>query len=176
MKKLIIFIEEISHKRAAFLSLVLASLILLIDYVTGEDIYFPIMYVIPVGIAAWKNQKFLGYAMSIMMPTVRSGFYFIWPDTGSFLPHIINTMISILALTGYTYLIDRISYMTKEMQKEIKILEGILPICASCKKIRNEKGEYEQIEQYIMGRSEATFTHGYCQECAKIYLPEDKEE
>jgi PAS domain S-box-containing protein len=50
---------------------------------------------------------------------------------------------------------------------EVKKLSGLLPICASCKKIRNDKGYWEQIEIYIHDRSEADFTHGICPECAK---------
>lgn len=53
---------------------------------------------------------------------------------------------------------------------EVKKLSGLLPICASCKKIRNDKGYWEQIEVYIHERSEADFTHGICPECArKLY-------
>jgi hypothetical protein len=52
---------------------------------------------------------------------------------------------------------------------EIKQLRGILPICASCKKIRNDKGEWKQIEVYIRDHSEADFSHGLCPECAKKF-------
>lgn len=54
----------------------------------------------------------------------------------------------------------------------IKTLSGLLPICASCKKIRNDKGYWEQIEGYIKDRSEAEFSHGICPECAKRLYPE----
>lgn len=55
---------------------------------------------------------------------------------------------------------------------EIRILRGILPICSSCKKIRNEEGHWEQIEIYIRDRSEANFSHGICQDCARKLYPE----
>jgi hypothetical protein len=48
---------------------------------------------------------------------------------------------------------------------EVKRLEGILPICASCKKIRDEEGEWRQVELYIRARSEADFSHGLCPNC-----------
>jgi phosphoserine phosphatase RsbU/P len=47
----------------------------------------------------------------------------------------------------------------------IKTLEGILPICCICKKIRDDKGYWEQIEAYISDHSEAQFSHGICPEC-----------
>jgi len=52
----------------------------------------------------------------------------------------------------------------------VKLLSGFLPICASCKKIRDDKGYWQQIESYIHEHSEAEFSHGICPDCArKIY-------
>ena len=53
---------------------------------------------------------------------------------------------------------------------KVNQLSGLLPICASCKKIRDDKGYWTQIEGYIRDHSEADFTHGICPECAeKLY-------
>jgi hypothetical protein len=49
----------------------------------------------------------------------------------------------------------------------IKRLQGMLPICASCKKIRDDKGYWNRIENYIAEHSEAEFTHGLCPDCMK---------
>jgi HAMP domain-containing protein len=49
--------------------------------------------------------------------------------------------------------------------EEIKTLQGILPICCHCKKIRDDKGNWNQIEVYIRDRSEARFSHGICPDC-----------
>ena len=50
---------------------------------------------------------------------------------------------------------------------KVKTLSGLLPICASCKKIRDDKGYWNQIESYIHDHSEAQFSHGLCPDCAK---------
>lgn len=55
---------------------------------------------------------------------------------------------------------------------KVKLLSGFLPICASCKKIRNDKGYWQQIESYIRDHSNAEFTHSLCEDCVKIYFPE----
>ena len=55
---------------------------------------------------------------------------------------------------------------------QIKTLKGLLPICSSCKKIRDDSGYWNAIEQYIMEHSEAEFTHGICPDCIKKYFPE----
>ncbi len=58
----------------------------------------------------------------------------------------------------------------REALSKVKKLAGMLPICANCKKIRNDEGYWEQIEAYIRERSEAEFSHGLCPECAtKLY-------
>lgn len=60
----------------------------------------------------------------------------------------------------------------REALSQIKTLSGLLPICASCKKIRNDMGRWEQIEVYIRDRSDADFSHGICPECEKRLYPD----
>ncbi len=57
---------------------------------------------------------------------------------------------------------------------EVKTLSGLLPICSHCKKIRDDKGYWNQIESYIHKHSAAEFSHGICPECAKKYYSEYK--
>jgi PAS domain S-box-containing protein len=56
--------------------------------------------------------------------------------------------------------------------KEVKTLSGLLPICSVCKKIRDDKGYWNQIEAYIRDRSDADFSHGICPECARKLYPD----
>ena len=58
--------------------------------------------------------------------------------------------------------------------ERVKQLDGLLPICAGCKKIRDDKGYWNNVESYIQKHSEATFTHGMCPDCARIYFPDIK--
>ena len=58
------------------------------------------------------------------------------------------------------------------VREKVKILQGLLPICAGCKKIRNEMGDWTQLEAYIAEKSEADFTHGICPECLARLYPE----
>ena len=55
---------------------------------------------------------------------------------------------------------------------EIKVLRGILPICANCKQIRDDKGYWQQLESYISQRTDAQFSHGICPQCAKKLYPD----
>jgi PAS domain S-box-containing protein len=56
--------------------------------------------------------------------------------------------------------------------EEIKVLSGLLPICSSCKKIRDDKGYWNQIEAFIQEHSEAKFSHSICKECVKKLYPD----
>jgi DNA-binding NtrC family response regulator len=71
------------------------------------------------------------------------------------------------------FAIERQRLMT-ELQtalEHVKQLQGYLPICANCKKIRDDQGYWNQIETYIANHSEAKFTHGICPECVKKLYP-----
>lgn len=65
-----------------------------------------------------------------------------------------------------------IIYFTDRLLKRMKYLEGILPICSCCKRIRKEDDSWHQIESYIKEFSDAEFTHGICPECLKKLYPE----
>jgi K+-sensing histidine kinase KdpD len=54
----------------------------------------------------------------------------------------------------------------------IKVLSGMLPVCAECKKIRDNKGHWNEFESYISDHSEATFSQSICPECAKVLYPQ----
>jgi DNA-binding response OmpR family regulator len=56
------------------------------------------------------------------------------------------------------------------LQKEVRQLEGLLPICSYCKKIRDEREHWSQVEEYLSRRTEATFSHGICPDCYERHL------
>jgi len=74
---------------------------------------------------------------------------------------------------------ERLIVELQEALAQVKTLSGLLPICISCKKIRDDEGYWKQIEHYIQQRSEAQFSHGMCPDCAtKLYpdyYPEETE-
>ncbi len=57
----------------------------------------------------------------------------------------------------------------KKAREEIQTLRGIIPICASCKKIRDDKGFWNQVETYIANRTDVQFSHGMCPDCNEKY-------
>ena len=59
---------------------------------------------------------------------------------------------------------------------KIRTLRGLIPMCAWCKKIRDDKGYWKRVEVYIKEHSDASFTHGICPDCMKIISPEAYDE
>ncbi len=55
---------------------------------------------------------------------------------------------------------------------QIRQLSGLIPICAGCKRIRDDSGYWQQVEEYVTEHSDATFTHGLCPDCVEAYFPE----
>ncbi len=60
----------------------------------------------------------------------------------------------------------------KKALSQVKQLSGLLPICSHCKKIRDDKGYWNQIEEFMHKHSDVRFSHGICQECAKKNYPD----
>ena len=67
---------------------------------------------------------------------------------------------------------ERLIRQLEEALANVKQLKGLLPICASCKRIRDDRGYWNQIEEYIRKHTEAEFTHGLCPECARKLYPD----
>lgn len=93
-----------------------------------------------------------------------------------------NMSIRVGFFLTFTFLLAKLKFIMEEQAKnilelqkalaEIKTLSGLLPICSSCKKIRDDKGYWNQLETYISKHSEAMFSHSICPECAKRSYPE----
>jgi len=67
---------------------------------------------------------------------------------------------------------EKLIYELRQALEKVKQLGGLLPICSHCKKIRDDKGYWNQVESYIRDHSDAKFSHGICPECAEKYYPD----
>ncbi len=88
---------------------------------------------------------------------------------------IVGAIESIRDITDQVRAEEERERLISELRKaisDIKKLSGLLPICSSCKKIRDDNGYWKQIESYIKENSEAQFSHGICPECAKKLYPD----
>lgn len=165
------------------LSLILIIILAVLDYFTGIAMNFFIFYYIPIAISAWYAGRNSSIILSVLSAIAWGTVdvlsdhmyphwsYYLWNSGirfGSFL-------IIAVVLSKIKSLLDLEKTLSANLQKaldEVNLLKGFLPICASCKNIRNEKGLWEQVEQYIRNHSEAEFTHTLCPDCAKKLYPD----
>jgi len=69
--------------------------------------------------------------------------------------------------------VERLEATVEELENalaEVRQLRGIIPICSACKKIRDEAGYWQQVEDYIRDHTDAVFTHGLCDSCVQLYV------
>ena len=88
----------------------------------------------------------------------------------SFLITLVNNiglMTGLIVLNG-----QRIELELKTAMDEVRTLQGIIPICSSCKKIRDDKGYWQQVEHYVRQHSQAEFTHSICPDCLRKLYPD----
>lgn len=64
----------------------------------------------------------------------------------------------------------------EEALAQVKILKGLLPICANCKNVRDDKGYWQTVESFVSAHTDATFTHGLCPTCVRKLYPEFADE
>lgn len=115
-----------------------------------------------------NNVKFTIY-IAILCSLLTVLGYFYSPEGGVLWKVLMNRALALFAIWVTALLSIKILH---EAQKEIKILQGFLPICSSCKKIRDDDGYWNQIESYIHTHSEAKFSHGICPDCLKELYPD----
>jgi hypothetical protein len=155
----------------------------LVDYVTGYEIALSLFYVIPISIAAWFGGKRQGIVISTLSFITIAVTDFVAgkvytnsvTEFWNLLMHLSLFVIVSLLVSRLKVEFDVHKKLIVELQEalgEVKQLSGLLPICASCKKIRDDTGYWNQIETYISKHSEATFSHSICPECIKKLYPE----
>lgn len=147
---------------------VLASIaILLLDFLTGPFIRFPILFVVPVAIATMAQGLIGGVCAAVLLPLIRLSFFLRWELPASWVMGWVDTLIDVAILSGFAATIHRIV----EQQRQIKVLEGMLPICSFCNRIRDHEGEWRRLETFISEHSSAQFSHTFCDDCGKVHYP-----
>ena len=146
-------------------------LILAADYFAGPYIQFPVTYIIPIALVSWHNGSFWGYTFALTMSLMRLIFnMFFWTLPWTYTETGLNFIVSLTVFALLVSLFDKVAKHNRELSNKVEVLSGLLPICSSCKKIKNDTENWEQIESYITKKSSASFTHSLCPECKqKLY-------
>ena len=141
-----------------------------------------IPYIALIALSARSHQRMFTYYLMVLSTVLIVTGYFLSPEGGIFWVVMMNRFLALTAVWVTGILIffwkrseeERVrleSDLTDSLE-DVKILSGLLPICASCKKIRDDEGLWNQVEEYIHEHSEAQFSHGLCPDCMKKLYPE----
>jgi hypothetical protein len=167
----------------AALSVIVVLVLGVVDWLTGYELNFFVFYFLPVSIGAW----YLGFVGAISLAILSAGVWFgadvltghTYTSTVYAVWNTLARLVSFLAIgwsvSRIKLLLDREHEATESLRRslsQIKVLETFLPICAQCKKIRNQQGVWQQLEVYIGQHSNTQFSHSYCPECAKKIMAE----
>lgn len=165
------------------LALIILGAIGCFDYATGFDLHVFAFYFLPVWLIGWHVGLRSGAYMALLaagvwfVADVRSGHPYSSPAIPGW-----NALMEFAACLVVATIASVVRTQRRAQEKlhaelfetlaQNKRLEGLLPICASCKQIRNERGEWEVMEKYISAHSEAQFSHSVCPQCARQIYPE----
>ncbi len=153
-----------------------------LDYLTGFEYRMKIFYLMPISYATWFLGGKTGMAFSIwpvmtlLYPVIVSG-----KNEGNSSIEIWNMVLYLAFFIIVTVLLSKLrttlqqhaGLFTKLQNalNAVKELSGILPMCANCKKIRDDEGYWHDVDVYISRHTKAEFTHGICSECANKLYP-----
>jgi hypothetical protein len=111
-----------------------------------------------------------GWSIAFKSPSDR-----YWDLVSGFLLSVVaGILILLVVLTSYDAERKQQAALNQELKRsldEIRTLQGLLPICSWCKKVRDDEGLWTQVEQYLSERTDLSFTHGMCPTCAHEHFP-----
>jgi hypothetical protein len=148
--------------------ILLSAAILAVDYATGPFIQFPILFVFVVALATAAHGRRIGMVVAALLPALRLLFFLRWQLPASWPLEIMDTAVDVAILVATAALIEKML----RQERELQVLEGLLPICSFCKRIRDEDGHWRQLETYISSHSSARFSHTFCRECGQREYPD----
>ena len=147
-----------------------------VDWITGYELHFFVFYFLPVMAGAWFVGLEFSIALAVLSGLVWYGADFLAGNTHSS-PFVAvwNTGVRFVSFLLIGWPVSQMrsardresetAVSLKRVLSEVKVLETFLPICAECKKIRNDKGEWQKLEVYIGQHAGTQFSHGYCPDC-----------
>jgi len=163
--------------RTVALCLIVAMVIFAFDSILPLGVAGGVPYVLVVLIALWSPNKHLPIYMAIATSALTLIGIFTSPIGGEVWKVLLNRVLALFAIWTTAILATQrttILEQRNEAVANLRILKGFLPICSSCKKIRDDHGSWNQLEVYIRDHSEAEFSHGICPECRDKLYPPDK--
>jgi hypothetical protein len=155
----------------------LLGLITWIDWATGYEFGFFIFYFIPVSIAAWYGSRGWGVAFGLVAAVCwylsdrlsghhYSRAWFVYWESFMRLVSFLTTALTLAQIRASLARERQLNRALAESLDRVQQLEGLIPVCSWCRRVRDDAGYWERFEAYLASRTKATFTHGICPTCA----------
>jgi hypothetical protein len=142
-----------------------------VDYLGGPESPFPVFYAIPVVLGAWYSGHIVALCLALGLPLERFILeMWVWPPPASTDDLLLTTLIRISTYTLLGLSAFRLAEHERALERHLEQLQGLLPLCATCKSIKNANNEWESLETYLESRSGAEFSHGICPSCASRHF------
>ncbi|HKT79498.1 MAG TPA: hypothetical protein VJP86_04720, partial [Vicinamibacterales bacterium] len=142
---------------------------LYVEYITGIYNAFPLVYVIPVTLAAYYSGRWAALMLAVTIPIAHLAFTLIEQPAANLGSLVATTALRSSVVIFMALWFARLSEHERALRQEVQTLKGLLPICLFCKSIRNDAGEWERLEGFISRRSQTEFSHGICPSCHQTH-------
>jgi hypothetical protein len=163
------FIDRTPWNRRWF-SWLLAGLLVGVDYLSGPSALVPTYFILPVMLLAWNWGARMAVTLALILSAAHLGLLASWGISETSGAAALNAFMRVVVLLVLATVTARLGRQTRAARERVKMLEGMLPICAYCKDIRDENNQWQQIEAYVSQHSAAEFSHGICPKCAESHF------
>ncbi|MGW8194939.1 MAG: hypothetical protein ACWGOX_11815 [Desulforhopalus sp.] len=160
----------------------ISTLVFIIDLNTPQGIAGGIPYITVVLISLWSPHRYFTFFVAFCCTLLTVIGFAYSPDGSTLQQELSNRFLAVFTIwaTAFLAYLRKVAEQKREKAvldrekalQQIKVLKGFLPICSDCKRIRDNDGSWNSIEDYIITHSEANFSHGMCPDCSKSRYPE----
>ncbi len=145
-----------------------AATIFAIDLLLPRGVAIPILYVIPILLAMNCRQHWFRVSVAIAC-TVLTALGYIYSHVE--VPIWITASNRLLAVAAI-WIAAVLAWQRTKAKEQAALLRDLLPMCASCHKIRDDKGYWSKVEEYLEAQTQTMLTHGICPECMQKWYPD----
>jgi hypothetical protein len=145
-----------------------AAIIFSVDMLLPRGVAVPILYVVPILLAVHCRQQWFRLSVAVGCTVLTLFGYIFTPPAVPEWIAASNRALAVAAIWTTAVL----AWRHLQATEHIGVLQDLLPMCASCKKIRDDKGYWSQVEHYIEAHTKTIFSHGICPECMLKWYPE----
>jgi hypothetical protein len=133
---------------------------------------FPFVFVFPLMLVAWNRGLWFALACAVLFSASRAVHALLFDARAETVDDIAAVLVCFFVLALLALLTSLMARQSRLLRHRVQQLEGILPICAGCKSIRDESGNWMQLEGYITTHTPAQFSHSFCPACYKAFYGE----